>query len=165
VLVIEDIFLKQLLTESIMAAGNWLIYANAIKRMLAGEVDLDSDTFKIALVTSSYTPSLTADDQWADISSYEVAGLYGYTTGGQALANISLTLAGSTVTWDNTVDPTWEASGGDLIARYAVIYDDTDANKTPVCYCLLDNTPADITVTDGNSLIIQFNANGIFQAN
>jgi hypothetical protein len=31
-----------------------------------------------------------------------------------------------------------------------------------VCYSLLDNSPADVTVTDTNTLTVQINASGVF---
>jgi len=54
------------------------------------------------------------------------------------------------------------AAGGSMVARFAVLYDDTAANKDLIAYCLLDSAPADVTVTTGNSLTIQINAAGVF---
>jgi hypothetical protein len=57
------------------------------------------------------------------------------------------------------------ASGGSITARYAVIDDDTVTTPVAdplVCYSLLDNSPADLTATDGNTFTVQMNASGIF---
>jgi hypothetical protein len=72
----------------------------------------------------------------------------------------ALTLAGTTtVTVDDPLDYIWTASGGSIVARFAVIY---ESGGNVLCYCLLDSTPADVTATNGNTLTIALNASGIF---
>jgi hypothetical protein len=88
----------------------------------------------------------------------EHANANGYTTGGFSLG--ALTLAGTTtVTVDDPADAVWTASGGSIIARFAVIY---ESGGRVFCYCLLVSTPADVTATTGNTLTLAFNASGIF---
>ncbi|MFP9058875.1 hypothetical protein, partial [Enterococcus faecalis] len=75
----------------------------------------------------------------------EVAQANGYTTGGVA---VTLTLSGTTsVTASFSTNPTWTASGGSITARWAVLY---ELGGNVLCYVLLDNTPADVTTTNGN---------------
>jgi hypothetical protein len=66
------------------------------------------------------------------------------------------------VTTFDAADTTWNASGGSITARRAIIYDDTATNDDLVASILLDNTPADVTATAGNPLTLQWNASGIF---
>ena len=66
--------------------------------------------------------------------------------------------SGQTTTLDCD-DQVWTASGGSIVARFAVIYSSTSGKL--VAYCLLDTTPADITTTTGNTLTITINASGI----
>ena len=81
----------------------------------------------------------------------------GYTTGGIA---ITLSLSGTTtVTVDIATDPVWTASGGSIVARFAVIY---EVGGNVLCYCLLDSTPADVTATSGNTLTVAAHASGVF---
>jgi len=146
-----------------MAADKWIIYDTFKERIGDGTIDLDADVFKIQLHTSTHVPSRTADTARADLSN-ELATANGYTAGGATLASVTWVEATGTITFDSA-DPSWTASGGSLTARFAVIYDDTPT--TPVVdpllgYSLLDNAPADVTVTDGNTLTIQINASGIF---
>ena len=42
-----------------------------------------------------------------------------------------------------------------------MIDDDSHADDIPVFVCLLDTTPADVTATDGNQLVIQINVSGL----
>ena len=80
----------------------------------------------------------------------------GYTTGGAA---ISLTLSGTTtVTVDVATDPVWTASGAGITARFAVIY---EVGGNVLCYCLLDSTPADVSVTAGNTLTVAAHSSGL----
>lgn len=87
----------------------------------------------------------------------EHAAANGYTGGGIA---ITLTLSGTTtVKVDIATDPVWTASGGSITARFAVIY---EVAGNVLCYCLLDDTPADVTATAGNTLTVAAHANGVF---
>lgn len=138
-----------------MAAGSWTFTNTGRTSLLDGTFDLNSDTWKMALFLS--TSNLGASSTTYAGLTNEHANGNGYTTGGVA---VTLTLSGTTtVTVDLSADPTWTASGGSIVARYAVIY---EVGGNVLCYCLLDNTPADVTVTDGNTLTVAANVSGIF---
>lgn len=143
-----------------MAAGKWKLYDTAKLNIGDGTTDLNSHTFKIALFTSSSNANTLTNSTLASLTN-QVANANGYTTGGNTLASVTWTQTGGVATFD-AADTTWTASGGSITARFAVIYDDTSASDSLVAVCLLDTTPADVTVTDGNTLTIQFNASGIF---
>lgn len=103
-------------------------YGSLIAKAFNKEVDWDSDTIKVALLSSSYTPNQDSDDYWNDVSSYEVTGT-GYTAGGATLANKSLTYtSGTNVTKFDADDVSWTSST--ITARYAVIYDSTGTAST-----------------------------------
>ena len=142
-----------------MAADAWIRYNGFSEYLGDGVMDMDNDTFKMQLHSSTYTPAVTHDVR-ADLTN-ELATANGYTAGG-ATMTVTWTRATVTVTFDAN-DVVWTASGGSIVARYAVIYDDTPASPLDplVAYSLLDNTPADVTVTDGNTLTIAIHANGI----
>lgn len=98
------------------------LYGKFIQKAFNKEIDWDTDTIKVALLTSSYTPDQDAHDYFDDVSAAEVTGSTGYTAGGN-------TLASKTSTYDNATnvivldaaDTTWSAST--ITARYAVVYD------------------------------------------
>jgi hypothetical protein len=138
-----------------MAAGAWTFTNVGRTDLLNGTYDLDTDSFKMALFLS--TSNIGAGSTTYAAVTNEHANANGYTTGGIA---VTLTLAGTTtVTVDVATDPVWTASGGSIIARFAVIY---EVSGRVLCYCLLDSTPADVTVTTGNTLTVQINASGVF---
>lgn len=130
-----------------MTAGTWTYPTAARKNVIDGTFDVDSDTWRVALVTASSNIGASTTT-WAGVTN-EVANGNGYTTGGVA---VTLTIGGTTspsVTF--ATNPSWNASGGSITARYAVLY---ELGGNVMCYVLLDNTPADVVTTNGNSLTI-----------
>jgi hypothetical protein len=118
------------------------------------EINLDTDVFKCALFlsTSNAMNQALATAQYATLTNQH-ANANGYTTGGVTV-NGTWNRATNVCTFD-VDDASWTASGGSIVARAAVLYDDTATNKNLVAYCLLDSTPADVTITTGNSLQVQ----------
>jgi hypothetical protein len=142
-----------------MAAGTFTLYNNVAKYLGDGTVNLTSDTFKITLHTSSYTPAGT-QDLYTDLTN-ELSTANGYTNGGATLASVVESISAGVANW-TSANQVWTASGGSITARYAVIRD-TTASKL-IGYMVLDATPADVTATDGNTLTVGPNAsNGWFQ--
>jgi hypothetical protein len=60
------------------------IYANFYDQAASGNINWASDTIKLALLGSGYSPNLTSHVHWSDVSSNEVTGT-GYTSGGVTL--------------------------------------------------------------------------------
>lgn len=139
-----------------MAAGAWTFTDAGRTSLLDGTFDLDTDTFLMALFLS--TSNIGASSTTYAGLTNEHANANGYTTGGISLGQLSLS-GTTTVTVDETTNPVWTASGGSITARFAVIY---ESGGNVLCYCLLDNAPADVTATDGNTLTVTFHASGIF---
>lgn len=130
-----------------MAAGAWTPTNSTRTKILNGQFDFDSDTFKVALFLSTSNISASSTT-YAGVTN-EHANANGYTTGGITTA---LTLSGTTsVTASFTSNPVWTASGGSITARFAVLY---ESGGDVAFYCLLDSTPADVTATSGNTLTI-----------
>ena len=130
---------------------SWLDYYSEAANMA-------SDTFTVLLTTSSYTPSASTHSLLADITN-ELSGS-GYAR--QALAGVSSSQTSGVYAFDAN-DTVFTASGGSITARYWVLFNDTLADDPLVAYGLLDDTPADVTATDGNDLTIQWGANGIIR--
>lgn len=138
-----------------MAAGAWTLTNGSRTSLLNGTFDLDSDTFKIALFLSTSNIG-AASTTYAGVTN-EHANANGYTTGGNAVTG---SLSGTTTVTFDTTDPTaWTASGGSIVARFAVLY---EVSGNVLAYCLLDSTPADVTATTGNTLTVVINASGVF---
>jgi hypothetical protein len=137
-----------------MAAGNWT-FTNEGRTWLSTGEWLDADSYKIALFLSTSNIG-AASTTYAGLTN-EHANANGYTTGGNA---VTLSRSGTTtVTFDATDPAVWTASGGSIVARFAVLY---EVGGRVLAYCLLDSTPADVTATSGNTLTITINASGLF---
>jgi hypothetical protein len=137
-----------------MAAGTWTFTDEGRTKLLDGTFDLDTDTFKMALFLS--TSNIGASSTTYAGVTNEHANANGYTTGG---VSVTISLSGTTTVTVDSTDATWTASGGSITARFAVIY---EVSGRVLCYCLLDSTPADVTVTTGNQLVVQIHTSGVF---
>lgn len=95
-----------------------LIYNSCIEDLSNNNIDFGADTFKILLVTSSYTPDKDTHDKRNDVTN-EVTGT-GYTAGGATstctvakdVANDKVTLGFAAVNWSTST----------ITAAGAVIY-------------------------------------------
>lgn len=127
------------------------LYGNFLKQALNKEVDWDSDTIKVALLSSSYTPNQDTHDYYDDVSSYEVTGT-GYTTGGATLASKTSTYDGTNnVIVLDAADVTWSSST--ITARYAVVYDDSGASAAAKALIGYVDFGSDQSSTNGNFTI------------
>lgn len=100
-----------------MAVSVNLYNAFKLNQFNGNALDLDTDTLKVALFTSSYTPALT-DTLYSSLSN-EIANGNGYTTGGLTITNPAF--SGTTtvlLTFDN---PLWTFTFSKTM-RYAVVY-------------------------------------------
>lgn len=134
------------------------LYGNAVGKAFNKEIDLDSDTIKVALLTSAYTPAQDTDAYWSDVSSHEASGT-GYTAGGASLASKTVTYTAGTNTFSfDAADVVW--SGSTVTARYAVVYDSTGTASTSALLCFV-NFGADVSSSAG-TFTITWDAAGIF---
>jgi hypothetical protein len=136
------------------------IYGSFFGKALNKEIDYDSDTIKVMLVSSSYSPNQDTHDYLDDVVANEVSGT-GYTAGGAALASKTLTYdSASNVTILDAADVTWASST--ITARYAVIYDDSGATNSQKALLGYVDFGSDQSSTSGN-FTITWDATGIFR--
>lgn len=120
------------------------IYRPFLIRSINGTIDIDSDTFKVALLTAAYTPSIQ-HGVFAEVSGYELPTGSGYAAGGA-----TVTLSQSMLGWERSIlstNPTWSSLTATF--RYAVLYDTITRNHVPkplVAYFDLGT----VTVTNEN---------------
>ena len=133
-------------------------YGRALMKALNKEINWASDTIRVMLCTSTYTPNQHTHEYKSSVTN-EVTGT-GYTAGGAALgsktmtydqANKRITLNAGEVVWPNS----------SITARYAVIYNatpTTDATRPVLGYV---DFGQNMTSSNGD-FKITWNANGIF---
>lgn len=131
------------------------IYNSAKKKLIDGSIDLDSDTIKVALVQSGYTPNIDSHDFFDDITNEVSAS--GYTAGGAALANKAITVdAANDRAYLDADDTSWSA-GATITARYAVIYKSTGTASTSPLIGFID-FGTDRSVPSGDVFLMQWSA-------
>lgn len=133
-------------------------YNPAKKKLMQGSFILDSDTIKVMILSSAYTPNIDTDTFKSDISANEVSGA-GYTAGGTALAS-------KTITVDTTNDLAFfdaadvSLPGVTIVnGRYLVVYKDTGTPSTSPLL-LYDDLGGNKNPT-GDTFLITWDANGI----
>lgn len=131
-----------------------------------GTVDLTSANVKLALVTQSYTPDLDNHTVWGDVSVNEVAAGNGYTAGGTAFTNatVSRTAGQSLSVWeaDNV-----QFTGLTKTFKYGVVYLDATVNTVvQPLIAVIDfddtSTTSDISVSDA-VYSVQWDTSGIWE--
>ena len=133
-----------------MAAPSvWYFATTTRTNILSGNIKTGNQ-WNVALFNSSWVTTTTAYS-----TTNELATQYGYTQGGISIGTKAIAGTTSvTVKFPASIVSTWNVSGGSLVVRCAVLYDTVATGDNIVAWAYLDSTPADITVTTGNSLTI-----------
>lgn len=141
-----------------------VIYNSFKKKIMDGSIDLDTDTIKASLHTSSYTPDADSHDFFDDVTS-EVSSSGSYTAGAAG----GITLASKTVTQDNT-DNEGVFDAADLSIttftgtfRYVVLRKDTGTASTSALIAAIDYG-SDVSAVNG-TVSIAWNSEGILNIN
>ena len=143
-----------------MPAGNFAVFNIAKKKLSDGTFDLDGNIFRMVLTTSAQAIASTfvgtsTNCQYSDLTN-EVSGT-GYTATGKLLT-ATWTQSVGTITWD-VDDQAWSAST--LSAKYAIIYENTSAQKNLLAWVDLETGGGSVSTTAG-TLTVTINASGVF---
>lgn len=139
-----------------MASSNYTNYKLAA---ISGSIAPSTDTIKLALLKSTYTPDLDNHKFFSDVSAQESSGA-GYTTGG--IAATSKTLTQDSVNHRGVFDcddAQW-ASSTIADARYLLVYKSTGTAGTSPLMALIDL--GGTKSTSGDTFYVQFAATGVF---
>ena len=132
------------------------LYDHTAKLFADGSLAV-GDTYKVKLLSAAtFDASHTT---LAATGGTEATSGTGYTSGGQALANVAVTTVTTNDAKFDADDLTWTASGGSITASYAIIYNDTDADDPPIAFIDFDGSQS---AGDGTDFKIVWNASGIF---
>ena len=146
-----------------MAVGNWTVFNLALPK-LSGTIILPSDTFKLALTTSTQAithafAGSSTNAQYSDLTN-EVANGNGYSTGGVTLTSVTWTQTSGTATFTSAL-ASWTLTGGGITFKYGIIYDNTASNKDLLCF--FDVNPGGGSQSPAaGGFTITMNASGIF---
>lgn len=127
-----------------MAVGNWVMHNAAIEKIADNTIDWENDGLEVRLYTSASNVSTVTVDDASTLTNevsgngYEAADVEGAVTRDGAVTTAGITPA------------VFGADGGNIVARFAGLIDTSTTPDTLVAHVLLDDTPADITIIDGN---------------
>lgn len=125
----------------------------------AGQMDFLSDTIKATLHTTTYAPNLDTNEVKADATN-ELTTANGYTAGGVTLGTKTITYnATGNVTTLSAADFSWTASGGSLVFRYVVFWDDTPTVPADPLIGFMDDTG--VTLASGSTYTVDITASGL----
>lgn len=134
-----------------------LVYNSFKKKIMDGSIDLDTDTIKLALLTSSYTADVDAHDFFDDVSANEIAASGTYSAGG---ATLTVSLSQDNTDNEGVFDATDVSfTSATISARYAVIYKSTGVASTSPLICLIDFGSDKISTA--STFLVTFDAEGI----
>jgi hypothetical protein len=125
----------------------------------AGQMDLLSDTLKMTLHTSTYTPNIDTHEAFSSATN-ELSTANGYTANG-ATKTLTYNATGNISTFVCD-DISWTASGGSLVFQYAVLHDDTVSTGPPVKPLIGYIDCGAQTITTGNTFTLDVTASGLF---
>lgn len=131
------------------------MYAKGFESVFNKEIDLDTDSVKVMLATSGYTPNQASHKYKSSVTN-EVSGT-GYTAGGATLTSKTAGASSLTFTFD-AADITWSSST--ITARYAIFYVDTGTASTSPLLCYWDFGQDEIS-SSGN-FTLTLSSSGIF---
>jgi hypothetical protein len=97
-----------------------LIYNSYFADVAKGNIDNDTDTFKLLLVTSTYSPNKDTHTKRSDVTD-EVAAAGGYSTGGQTVA-VTVTNDTANDRCDITIGNPAGWTSSTITARAGVVY-------------------------------------------
>lgn len=140
-----------------MAAGAIQKPTNLTKRITDADIDFDTDSFRLLLLTADPTSAINANDNWSAISGTEVANANGYTTHGFAMTTSTSTAAG-TATFTVTGNQVLTATGA-ITVDWAAVVDTsiagltTEADATDIVVAFFEvNSGSDIVMSNGDTL-------------
>jgi hypothetical protein len=145
-----------------MTALNWQVYDTFARDVGTGVIDLDTDTFHMALFLVTSNASDIGSSSILSELTNEHAESNGYIQGGCPLSSVTFARqSGGPYSMFDAANLDFNADGGNLVFRRGVIYSLTGTGSPLVAQTLFDDTPDDITLTDGNVFTCCFSASGI----
>jgi hypothetical protein len=133
-------------------------YGLALQTLGEAGFNFTTDTLKVALTTSTYTPNVDTHRYWSSVTN-EITGT-GYTAGGQTLTSVTWTYDATNNRMQlGCADPLWTAAT--FTCRYAVFYKSTGtAGTSPlISWANLDTDRAPVAT----NFTLDIDPTGIFR--
>jgi hypothetical protein len=146
-----------------MAVGQLYFFDRALQKLVDGTIDLDTQTIKAVLTTSTQAITRTftgtsGDARYSDLTA-EVATGNGYTVGGVALPSVSLSRSSTNVVKFTSSNVGWTLTGS-VTSKYLIFYVDGATNKDLLMVCDLDDTGGVFVASTGTLVFTPDSTNG-----
>jgi hypothetical protein len=142
-----------------MPTASYVKFDKFVEHLAENVHDLDTHQLRFALTNSA--PTASTNTVLADITEISYTNLASNPTS-RNLTLASSAQSGGVYTLDFT-DQTLTASGGSVGPfRYLVVYNDTPTSPADPLICYFDYGASGVTLADGETLDIAFNASGLF---
>ena len=148
-----------------MAAGDFTLFDQYLIDIVNGVHDMDTNTIKFALITNAVTPAATdaaphfGGTGTTNFATSEVTPGGNYTDNGETLGSANISVSTNDLSVDYANVSITQNGSNPTNARWAIVYNDTDANKR--CVGFLDlGSVRDLSAGDFTYTIP---ANGLFR--
>lgn len=127
-------------------AATWHWYGPALRHLMDGTLDLDTDTIKVTLATSSYTPDLDHEFR-SSCSAAEPAASGQFVAGGTTVDNKAVSYASASNRGEFVCDDeVW--TGTTITARHAILYKNVGTAGTDILIAYASEA-SDVISTNG----------------
>jgi len=150
-----------------MAAGKFILYTPAIRNILEGLINLNSDTIIAIPLHAGYTPSTASHSALAQIANFQ-ASASGSIVSAVTLSTINITGSGAVSVKFDAGDIAGISAGGDTFqCKYIALYSQSSsrAGSDNLLIGFFDTDTAASTGVEGTQLNVTWAAGGIFKAN
>jgi hypothetical protein len=144
-----------------MATGDIKWFSGGLLELGKGTHNLSTATLKVGLITSVATPAISdTDPRWGaggsvNFATNQVTPGGNYASGGPSLASVTWTNVSNVPTLRATDPVISQNASNPTNARWAIIYNDTDASKRALAFVDLgsarDLTTGDFTINFGGA--------------
>jgi hypothetical protein len=133
------------------------VYKKAAELIHTKKIDMQTDIFKAALLSSAYAPNVENHEKFSDVSAFEI-NAPGYVSGGKQLQNVNMVTSSPNKIIFDADDLQWTGFTGS--AKYLVIYNDSLSDQNLLCYFEFDSTKSG----SGGNFDLKFSENGFYYA-
>lgn len=149
-----------------MAAGKFMLYTTALKYILQGQIDLDTNTIKAYPLHSGYSPSTASHSAIAQIANFQ-ATASGTVINAMTLSGVKVTGSGAVAVKFDANDLAGFSAGGDTFkCKYVALVASASAGGVDnLLIGFFDTETGAATGVEGTQLNVTWNAGGIFKVN
>lgn len=150
-----------------MAAGKFTVFTTALKYILQGNIDLDTDTLKAIPLHSGYTPGTASHSALAQIVAFQ-ATASGTIVNAITLSSVNITGSGAVSVKFDAADIAGFSSDGDTFqCKYVALYSQSSSGGAGdnLLIGFFDTDTSSSTGVEGTQVNVTWNSGGIFKVN